>query len=127
MYSRAFQCAKCPKNGDESGCPMWWEIITENVISGEVKVAKDCGFRLLPQMMVEVIKATNRSTENSNHVANKLGGISVGIASLQSTLEVSGGAGSPRAIAEPTPEYNNRRPEPEGFITGPDGADVNPC
>lgn len=60
MFKHAFECRKCPQGNSENGCPAWWEIVTENTQTGEVKVSKGCGWQHLPMMLIEVIKASNR-------------------------------------------------------------------
>lgn len=59
-YAKAWQCEACPQSNGEQGCPAWSEIIEAHVRTGEERITKDCLFRLLPKMMVEVVKASNR-------------------------------------------------------------------
>lgn len=74
-YKGAFECAKCPRSNDPNAkraCPMWWELMMANLATGEEKLVKACGYTLMPQMMVEVIKSANRATTNSNATRNEL-------------------------------------------------------
>lgn len=61
-YKNAFNCKKCPQSNGENGCPVWWEIIHTETATGNEKVVKACGLSqdMLPSMLVEVIKASNR-------------------------------------------------------------------
>lgn len=59
-YSNAFVCEKCPTNNGPDGCPCWTGLIETNVQTGEQRINENCLFRLLPGMLVEVIKASNR-------------------------------------------------------------------
>jgi len=70
-YKNAFNCKRCPKNATENGCPCWCEVIWTNVQTGEEKVVKDCLFRMLPAMMIEVIKASNRPAASVESMRNE--------------------------------------------------------
>lgn len=59
-YKNAWKCSKCPECNDENGCPAWTELVMQNNITGETKLDKKCLFQFLPELMVEVIKASNR-------------------------------------------------------------------
>lgn len=59
-YSNAFNCQSCPGNSGLNGCPCWTEIVETNLQTGEERINKDCLFRMMPHMLVEVIKASNR-------------------------------------------------------------------
>lgn len=43
-----------------------------NPMSSEEKIEKNCLFRLMPQMMVEVIKASNRPAQEMGQIRNNL-------------------------------------------------------
>ena len=77
--------AKCPES--TQGCPCWTELVMENLESGESKVVKDCLFRLLPGIMIEVIKASNRPAAaieaTRDDLVNSLGAIAHGVGQLQ--------------------------------------------
>ena len=68
-YKNPFECKDCPES--EKGCPAWTEIVETNIQSGEERITKDCLLKLMPRLMIEVIKASNRpaaaieSTRNS--------------------------------------------------------------
>ena len=59
-YEKPFDCKNCPERNDEKGCPAWMELVFEQLNSNEVKIVKDCGWKLMPVMLVEVIKTSNR-------------------------------------------------------------------
>ncbi len=59
-FKNAWKCKKCPKSNEENGCPAWTELMMTNVQSGEEKLDKGCLFQMMPMLMVEVIKASNR-------------------------------------------------------------------
>lgn len=59
-YKNAMKCHKCPESNDEKGCPCWTEIIETNSETGQERINKNCLFQLMPSLMVEVIKASNR-------------------------------------------------------------------
>lgn len=71
-YSRAWQCKRCPKSNDEDGCPAWAELIETHVRSGEERVTKECVFRLLPRLMLEVVKASNRPAAEIGELRSEL-------------------------------------------------------
>jgi hypothetical protein len=62
MFARkrggAWDCERCPK--DSAICPAWAELIETHIRTAEERVTKECIFRMLPRMMIEVIKASNR-------------------------------------------------------------------
>lgn len=59
-YKRAFRCNRCPENDTKEGCPMWWELVMDNVQTGESKLVKACGYSLLPIVLTHVVSASNR-------------------------------------------------------------------
>lgn len=61
---------KCPESGEE--CPCWSEIVQESAQTGEVRVLKDCIFRLMPVLLIEVIKASNRPAAAVESVRNEM-------------------------------------------------------
>lgn len=58
-FLKAFKCHKCPENNTEQGCPAWMELTLTNP-EGAIKIQKGCFYILLPVMLIEVIKASNR-------------------------------------------------------------------
>jgi len=70
-YKNAFNCKKCPTSNGENGCPMWWEMIMTNHL-GEQKVEKNCGYQLLPSMLILVCKQTEHTTFAAYDMRNKL-------------------------------------------------------
>jgi len=71
-YKKAFKCNKCPQSNDENGCPVWTEMIQQNLQTGEERIQKMCGFQAMPIYMVEVIKASNRPAEEMSRVGNQI-------------------------------------------------------
>lgn len=59
-YANAFVCNECPGNNGPQGCPCWVELIETNIQTGEERINKNCLFQMMPSMLVEVIKASNR-------------------------------------------------------------------
>jgi len=70
-FKRAFKCNKCPESNSPEGCPCWTELTMVND-GGDHKIDKRCLFQMLPMLMVEVIKASNVSSEHSSVVKNQL-------------------------------------------------------
>ncbi len=62
-YKAAFRCKKCPQSNGPEGCPVWIEIVIVNSETKHTAIDKNCGFQLMPLLMVEVIKASNRPAE----------------------------------------------------------------
>jgi hypothetical protein len=59
-YMNAFECQVCPQSNGVHGCPCWTELVETNLQTGQERITKNCIFQLLPHMLVEVIKASNR-------------------------------------------------------------------
>lgn len=72
MYKHAFQCKRCPKNSTENGCPLWWEIIEENLQTGASRVTKGCGYAMLPKFLMEVVKSGNLASEHASQARNAM-------------------------------------------------------
>lgn len=51
---------------------MWWELVMQNPGTGEEKLTKDCGYQLMPMLLVEVIKASNRPAAAMESMRNGL-------------------------------------------------------
>jgi hypothetical protein len=73
-YRNAENCRRCPQRNDEHGCPWWWELMEANVATGEERLTKGCGKALLPRLMVEVIKASNRPAAAVESCRNEIAG-----------------------------------------------------
>lgn len=73
-YSNAFNCANCPQNNTENGCPAWTELVMENPETKEVRIDRACFFQNFQKLMIEVIKASNRPAaaieRNGNMLVN---------------------------------------------------------
>lgn len=66
---------QCPRNADpENGawCPAWTEISETNTVTREERLTKDCLFQLMPRLMVEVIKASNRPAAAVESARNEI-------------------------------------------------------
>lgn len=51
---------------------MWWEYTEKNIKSNEIKVTKDCGYVLLPRLLTDVIRCSNRPAQEINEVRNEM-------------------------------------------------------
>ena len=71
--SGAFTCSKCPKHNDyeNGGCPMWWEIIQTND-EGKTRVERGCGYQMMPQLLIEVIKSADHTTAAAYSMRNQV-------------------------------------------------------
>lgn len=69
-YKNPFECKECPES--EKGCPCWTEIIETNIQTGAERITKDCLFKLMPRLMIEVIKASNRPAAAVESMRNSL-------------------------------------------------------
>lgn len=70
-FKNAFKCNKCPMSNDENGCPMWWEMVMTNE-DNQTKVEKGCGYQMMPQLLVEVIKTADHTTAAAYDMRNKV-------------------------------------------------------
>ncbi len=70
-YKNAFRCKKCPESASEKGCPLWWEVILTNE-TGETKITKGCGYRILPEMLVLTAKQAMHTTYAAYDMRNKV-------------------------------------------------------
>lgn len=72
-FKNALNCKKCPGTSEQpNGCPLWWEILMTNDLTGEKKVEKGCGFQLLPQLLTLNIKESTHSTYAAYDMRNKI-------------------------------------------------------
>lgn len=116
-FKGAFKCHKCPQNADVTkgrACPMWWEIIETNTMSGATRVNKGCGCRMLPHLMTEVMKSANMSTANTSETKNKVIAANAALADIRQSIKV---ASRTRGLGE---EYK-REIELYSGSTEPDG------
>ena len=60
-FKNAWNCKECPRSHGPDGCPAWMVLDHANFQTGEVKKSHSCLLPLLPQMNLEVIKASNRA------------------------------------------------------------------
>lgn len=73
-FKGAFECAKCPGNGDPSkgrACPMWWKTVWQRA-QEDVKIVEACGYTQLPHYLTEVIKASNRPAAAVESMRNEM-------------------------------------------------------
>jgi hypothetical protein len=92
----AFNCSKCPENGGYGGCPAWWEIVWEKPNTDEVKVEKGCGLEMMPKLLLEVLKASNRpaaAVESMRNEMKKDFGSLLSLASVAVSKQIEGGNG----------------------------------
>ena len=59
-YKNAFNCKKCPQSAEEDGCPVWWEQLWKDQVSGEQVINKGCGFNLAQSLLVAVASEARR-------------------------------------------------------------------
>lgn len=71
-YKNAFKCKKCPETANETGCPLWWEVILTETETGEQKIHKGCGYRLMPQMLALTCKQAMHTTYAAYDMRNKV-------------------------------------------------------
>lgn len=71
-YKHSMDCRHCPQNNTENGCPCWCEVVWTNLQTGEEKIIKNCLFQMLPEMLVEVIKASNRPSAAIESTRNEI-------------------------------------------------------
>jgi len=86
-YTDAFNCKKCPES--VKGCPCWTELIETNIQSGEERITKECLYKLMPRLLVEVIKASNRPAAAVESMRNSLvENLSRGFSALVSAVDI---------------------------------------
>ena len=73
MYSeKAFHCNECPKKSGDGGCPGWWQTMKQNIQTGESAIEENCAFVVLPFLLTEVIKASNRPAAAISQMRNDI-------------------------------------------------------
>ena len=86
-YKNPFECKECPES--EKGCPCWTELVETNIQTGEERITKDCLLKLMPRLMIEVIKASNRPAAAIESTRNSLlESLDIGFGSLIKTIEI---------------------------------------
>ena len=70
-YKNAFSCKK-GKCFENDSCPCWTELLETNIETGKERINKSCLFQLLPMMLVEVIKGSNRPAEAIESTRNEI-------------------------------------------------------
>jgi len=81
-YKNAWNCKRCPRTNTDIGCPAWTELLETNIATQEERITKDCLFILLPRLMVEVIKVSNRPAAEISAMRCEVGKGFVQIASV---------------------------------------------
>lgn len=72
QFKNAWRCKKCPETANQPmGCPMWWEMILTNDVTGEKKVEKGCGFQLLPHLISMAVSESMHTTYAAYDMRNK--------------------------------------------------------
>lgn len=63
----AFACNKCPQHAAlaSGGCPMWWEVLERNAATESERLTEDCGFRIMPRYLTEVMRMAHRAAAQS--------------------------------------------------------------
>lgn len=85
-YKDPFNCKDCPES--EKGCPCWTEIVETNIQTGEERITKDCLLKLMPRLLIEVIKASNRPAAAIESTRNALvENLTKGFSSIVSSIE----------------------------------------
>lgn len=78
-------CLRCPHANPERDCPSWvgpetgTVIMETNIATGEERPIRGCYYQVMPKLMVEVIKASNRPAAAIESTRNE---IAVGLARL---------------------------------------------
>lgn len=69
-------CERCPHRYSSTGCPCWIGpqagFVETNVVTGEERFITGCFFQVIPRLMVEVIKASNRPAAAVESTRNEI-------------------------------------------------------
>jgi hypothetical protein len=69
-------CEKCPHRYDAAGCPCWIGpqagFMETNVVTKEERFVTGCFYQVIPKLMVEVIKASNRPAAAVEGIRNEM-------------------------------------------------------
>lgn len=71
-------CEHCPQKGTGRGCPAWVGpesgtiILETNTATGEERPVSGCFYQVMPRLMVEVIKASNRPAAAIESTRNEI-------------------------------------------------------
>lgn len=69
-------CEKCPNRYSSQGCPCWIGeragFMKTNVQTGEEAFVTGCFYQVIPWLMVEVIKASNRPAAAAESTRNEI-------------------------------------------------------
>lgn len=72
-FKNGFNCAKCPENNGEKGCPCWIDGMAEtNIQTGEERISRGCLFTFLPRWLTLVIQASNRPAAAFESARNEI-------------------------------------------------------
>jgi len=71
-------CEKCPHRHDDKGCPCWIDqtagFMRTNIQTGQEDFITGCFYHVIPFLMIEVVKASNRPAaaieSTRNEIAN---------------------------------------------------------
>lgn len=73
QFKNAWKCKKCPETANQpNGCPMWWEMVLTNDVTGEKKIEKGCGFQLLPHLISMTVSESMHTTAAAYDMRNKV-------------------------------------------------------
>lgn len=69
-------CAKCPRRYDPEGCEKWIDIEDGfkevNPITQEEKIVTGCFYKVMPKILVHVVKSSNEAAAAANGARNKV-------------------------------------------------------
>ncbi len=117
MYKNAWKCHRCPKSNDEKGCPAWIEYSETNIITGEVRITKECSFQAMPKFLVKVIEASNRPAAAVESTRNEIAaGFGRVISSIQNSVAFAASAPSNRIAKDVRHAINGPDSDKSEFI-----------
>jgi hypothetical protein len=69
-------CERCPHRTAAAGCPCWIGeqagFLETNVVTGEQRFITGCFYQVIPKLMVELIKASNRPAAAIESTRNEM-------------------------------------------------------
>lgn len=74
--ANAETCEKCPHRYDSAGCPCWISkqagFMKTNVVTGEEQFIEGCFYQIIPFLMIEIVKASNRPAAAVESIRNDI-------------------------------------------------------
>lgn len=81
-------CEKCPHRHDPNGCPCWIDktagFMKMNIVTGEEDFITGCFYQVIPFLMIEVVKASNRPAAAVESTRNEM---VVGLSKIAEVLD----------------------------------------